>query len=75
MFGPLVVFFVAALVLAVPVPASAYIGPGAGFALLSSFFVLLMTIAGVVASCCPGPSGAAGGRCAGPNRRGRPLGG
>jgi predicted AlkP superfamily phosphohydrolase/phosphomutase len=34
----------AALVLAVAAPAEAYIGPGAGFALLSSFLVLFTTI-------------------------------
>src|SRR6185436_12082651 len=34
----------AALVLLAPSPAEAYIGPGAGFALLSSFFVFLTTI-------------------------------
>ena len=34
----------AALVLAIAAPAEAYIGPGAGFALLSSFLVLFTTI-------------------------------
>ena len=39
-----------ALLLATTVPAEAYIGPGAGFALLSSFFVLLTTIVVAIAS-------------------------
>ena len=39
-----------ALVLAATVPAEAYIGPGAGFALLSSFFVLLTTVVVAIAS-------------------------
>jgi predicted AlkP superfamily phosphohydrolase/phosphomutase len=39
-----------ALVLATTVPAEAYIGPGAGFALLSSFFVLLTTVVVAIAS-------------------------
>lgn len=34
---------VAACVLAVALPSSAYVGPGAGFAFLSSFFVLFLT--------------------------------
>ena len=40
----LLVALAAAAVLALPSTASAYVGPGAGFALLSSFFVLLTTI-------------------------------
>ena len=40
----LLVALAAAAVLALPSTASAYIGPGAGFALLSSFFVLLTTM-------------------------------
>ena len=40
----------AALLLALPGTADAYIGPGAGFALVSSFFVLLTTIAVAVLS-------------------------
>lgn len=40
----LIVALAAAAVLALPSNASAYIGPGAGFALLSSFFVLLTTM-------------------------------
>ncbi len=40
----LLVALAAAAVLAFPSTASAYIGPGAGFALLSSFFVLLTTM-------------------------------
>ena len=48
---PLVVFAgTLALLLAATAPAEAYIGPGAGFALLSSFFVLLTTIVVAVAS-------------------------
>jgi len=39
-----------ALVLAATVPTEAYIGPGAGFALLSSFFVLLTTVVVAIAS-------------------------
>ena len=39
-----------ALVLAATVPTDAYIGPGAGFALLSSFFVLLTTVVVAIAS-------------------------
>ena len=39
-----------ALLLATTVPAEAYIGPGAGFALLSSFFVLLTTLVVAIAS-------------------------
>jgi predicted AlkP superfamily phosphohydrolase/phosphomutase len=39
-----------ALVLAAAVPTEAYIGPGAGFALLSSFFVLLTTVVVAIAS-------------------------
>jgi predicted AlkP superfamily phosphohydrolase/phosphomutase len=35
----------AMLLLALPRPADAYIGPGAGFALVSSFFVVLTTVA------------------------------
>jgi predicted AlkP superfamily phosphohydrolase/phosphomutase len=43
--APLLLVALAALaVLALPSTASAYIGPGAGFALLSSFFVLLTTM-------------------------------
>lgn len=34
----------AGLLLAIPTPAQAYIGPGAGFALLSSFFVFFTTV-------------------------------
>jgi predicted AlkP superfamily phosphohydrolase/phosphomutase len=36
-------FFLAALLLAAGLPASAYVGPGAGFAFLSSFLVLFLT--------------------------------
>ena len=39
-----------ALLLAATAPAEAYIGPGAGFALLSSFFVLLTTVVVAIAS-------------------------
>src|SRR5919204_5946932 len=39
-----IVLLLAGLMLAVPVPAEAYVGPGAGFALLSSFFVLFTTM-------------------------------
>ena len=39
-----------ALLLATTVPAEAYIGPGAGFALLSSFFVLFTTIVVAIGS-------------------------
>ena len=39
-----------ALVLAATVPTEAYIGPGAGFALLSSFFVLLTTVVVAITS-------------------------
>jgi predicted AlkP superfamily phosphohydrolase/phosphomutase len=39
-----------ALVLVATVPTEAYIGPGAGFALLSSFFVLLTTVVVAIAS-------------------------
>ena len=39
-----------ALVLAATVSAEAYIGPGAGFALLSSFFVVFTTIVVAIAS-------------------------
>lgn len=35
--------WMAALILAAALPASAYVGPGAGFAFLSSFFVLFLT--------------------------------
>lgn len=43
--APIIVVFAAlALVLATPAPAAAYIGPGAGFALVSSFFVFLTTL-------------------------------
>jgi len=49
-FGPLVVLCVVALVLMVPAPAQAYIGPGAGFAVISSFFVLFTTLVVVIAS-------------------------
>ena len=38
------------LVLGLPSPADAYIGPGAGFALLSSFLVLFTTILIAIAS-------------------------
>ena len=50
MFGPLVALFVIALVLAVPAPVQAYIGPGAGFAVLSSFLVVFTTIVVAIAS-------------------------
>jgi predicted AlkP superfamily phosphohydrolase/phosphomutase len=40
----------AALVLAAASPAHAYVGPGAGFALLSSFFILFTTIVVAIAS-------------------------
>ena len=47
-------FFLIALVVAgivaVPSPAAAYIGPGAGFAVLSSFFVVFTTIVIAIAS-------------------------
>jgi predicted AlkP superfamily phosphohydrolase/phosphomutase len=39
-----IVLLLAGLMLAVPAPAEAYVGPGAGFALLSSFFVLFTTM-------------------------------
>src|SRR5216110_2593626 len=40
-----IVFLLAAgLVLAIPASAQAYVGPGAGFALLSSFFVIFTTM-------------------------------
>ena len=41
-----------------PSPAEAYIGPGAGFALLSSFFVLFTTIVVAIASLLVWPFGA-----------------
>ena len=44
------VLVVALVALALPATAEAYIGPGAGFALLSSFFVLFTTIVLAVAS-------------------------
>ena len=31
--------------LSIPAPAAAYVGPGAGFAFVSSLFILLLTIA------------------------------
>src|SRR6185436_19846324 len=39
-----VVVAAAALVVAAAVPADAYVGPGAGFALLSSFFIFFTTV-------------------------------
>ena len=39
-----------ALLLAAPAPADAYVGPGAGFALVSSFFVLFTTTLAALAS-------------------------
>ncbi|HVQ12817.1 MAG TPA: alkaline phosphatase family protein, partial [Vicinamibacterales bacterium] len=47
---PVVLAWTLALVLAAAVPTEAYIGPGAGFALLSSFFVLLTTVVVAIAS-------------------------
>ena len=38
------------VVLATPLPAHAYIGPGAGFAVLSSFLVVFTTIVLAIAS-------------------------
>ena len=40
----------AAGVLLAPAPAAAYIGPGAGFAVMSSFLVILVTMLAVAAS-------------------------
>src|SRR5947207_12357525 len=45
-----VLLLVLLLVLAAPVPAQAYIGPGAGFAVLSSFLVVFTTIIVAIAS-------------------------
>lgn len=39
-----IVLLLAGLLLALPAPAEAYVGPGAGFALLSSFFVIFTTM-------------------------------
>jgi predicted AlkP superfamily phosphohydrolase/phosphomutase len=44
----LVLLVVLFLVLAAPVPAQAYIGPGAGFAVLSSFLVVFTTIVAAI---------------------------
>ena len=46
----LIILFVLAVVLGTPVPAHAYIGPGAGFAVLSSFLVVFTTIVVAIAS-------------------------
>ena len=46
----LVVFVVGLVLLSAPQPAEAYIGPGAGFALLSSFLVVFTTILIAMAS-------------------------
>jgi predicted AlkP superfamily phosphohydrolase/phosphomutase len=62
----------AALVAGTATPAVAYIGPGAGFALLSSAFVLLTTLLVVVATVLAWPFRAAWRLFAGP-RRPRPL--
>jgi predicted AlkP superfamily phosphohydrolase/phosphomutase len=46
----LIILFVLAVLLGAPVPAHAYIGPGAGFAVLSSFLVVFTTIVVAIAS-------------------------
>ncbi len=45
-----VAFVLAAAVVLAPAPAAAYIGPGAGFAVMSSFLVILVTMVAVAAS-------------------------
>ena len=45
-----VAFLLAAAAVLAPAPASAYIGPGAGFAVMSSFLVILVTMVAVAAS-------------------------
>ena len=47
---PRVALVLAAGVLLAPAPAAAYIGPGAGFAVMSSFLVILVTMIAVAAS-------------------------
>jgi predicted AlkP superfamily phosphohydrolase/phosphomutase len=50
MRAAVIILFAVALLLTAPVPAHAYIGPGAGFAVLSSFLVVFTTIVVAVAS-------------------------
>ncbi len=47
---PATALLVAAVVALAPAPAAAYIGPGAGFAVMSSFLVILVTMLAVAAS-------------------------
>ena len=68
----LLVALTAIAVLATPSTASAYIGPGAGFALLSSFFVLLTTMVLALVALLRWPFRLAW-RAVRPGRRARPL--
>jgi predicted AlkP superfamily phosphohydrolase/phosphomutase len=68
----LLVALAVAAVLALPSTASAYIGPGAGFALLSSFFVLLTTMVLAMVALLRWPFRLAW-RALRPGRRARPL--
>ncbi|MBP7779602.1 MAG: alkaline phosphatase family protein [Acidobacteria bacterium] len=56
---PRAAFVVAAVTLVAPAAADAYIGPGAGFAVMSSFLVMLVTMVVVVASVLAWPFRAA----------------